>query len=147
MRVLMVLANMGDSDRPAVWAKRQIESLSELGVHTQTYLFKNRRSVPGLVRGGLTLRGGENMHDLGPLLLEQRIQLRVHVPDAELPCKAVTLRGIDITDAHDPVFAGRLHDMTRMRLGNFAASDKTDFHVEKKPGLADSPESYHGSAR
>ena len=56
MRVLMVLANMGDSDRPAVWAKRQIDSLRKLGVDTETYLFKNRRSVHGLVRGGLTLR-------------------------------------------------------------------------------------------
>lgn len=56
MRVLMVLANMGDSDRPAVWAKRQIDSLRKLDVHTETYLFKNRRSMLGLVRGGLTLR-------------------------------------------------------------------------------------------
>jgi glycosyltransferase involved in cell wall biosynthesis len=52
----MVLANMGDSDRPAVWATRQIESLRKLGVETEVFLFKNRRSLPGLMRGGLALR-------------------------------------------------------------------------------------------
>lgn len=56
MRILMVLANMGDSDRPAVWATRQIESLRKLGIETEIFLFKNRRSLPGLVRGGLALR-------------------------------------------------------------------------------------------
>lgn len=56
MRVLMILANMGDSDRPAIWAQRQIDSLRKLGVEAEIYLFKNRRSVGGLLSGGLMLR-------------------------------------------------------------------------------------------
>lgn len=57
MRVLMVLAPLDDSvGRPAVWAKRQVDSLRQLGVETEIYMFKNRRSISGLLQGGLAVR-------------------------------------------------------------------------------------------
>jgi glycosyltransferase involved in cell wall biosynthesis len=51
----MVLAPISEN-RPAVWADRQIESLRTLGVEVRVYLFKERRSLGGLVSGGLDIR-------------------------------------------------------------------------------------------
>jgi len=56
MRVLMVIAPTPGTDLPTVWAKRQIDSLNALGVVVDTYVFHNRRSLLGLIRGGLELR-------------------------------------------------------------------------------------------
>ena len=56
MRVLMVIAPIPGTDLPPVWAKRQIGSLNALGVAVDTYVFHNRRSFWGLLRGGLALR-------------------------------------------------------------------------------------------
>jgi len=56
MRVLMVIAPTPGTDLPTVWARRQIDSLKAFGVVVDTYVFHNRRSVLGLIRGGLELR-------------------------------------------------------------------------------------------
>lgn len=56
MRVLMVIAPTPGTDLPTVWAKRQIDSLNALGVVVDTYVFHNRRSLLGLIKGGLALR-------------------------------------------------------------------------------------------
>ncbi|GAB1723084.1 MAG: glycosyltransferase [Nitrospira sp. CR1.1] len=56
MRVLMVIAPMPGTNLPTVWAKRQIDSLNVLGVDVDTYVFHNRRSLSGLIKGGLALR-------------------------------------------------------------------------------------------
>ncbi|MCA9469926.1 MAG: glycosyltransferase family 4 protein [Nitrospira sp.] len=40
----------------AVWAWRQIDSLRTLGVEVEIYEFKNRRSVWGLLKGGIDIR-------------------------------------------------------------------------------------------
>jgi glycosyltransferase involved in cell wall biosynthesis len=55
LRVLMVLAADGTSE-PPIWATRQIESLRAIGVQVHTYIFQNRRTLSGLVKGGLALR-------------------------------------------------------------------------------------------
>ncbi|MGQ0810216.1 MAG: glycosyltransferase family 4 protein [Nitrospiraceae bacterium] len=52
----MVVAPSASSGEPTVWAKRQIDSLRKLGVVAEIYIFKDRRSLPGLVRGGMALR-------------------------------------------------------------------------------------------
>jgi glycosyltransferase involved in cell wall biosynthesis len=52
----MVLPVDDDSDEPKPWAKRQAESLEELGVEIDTYLSRNRRSIGGLIKGGLAMR-------------------------------------------------------------------------------------------
>jgi glycosyltransferase involved in cell wall biosynthesis len=56
MRVLMVIAPTLGTEQPTVWAGRQIESLKALGVAVETYVFRNRRSLLGLLGGGLALR-------------------------------------------------------------------------------------------
>lgn len=56
MRVLMVIAPTPGTDVPPIWAQRQIDSLKALGVVVDTYVFHNRRSLWGLLRGGLDLR-------------------------------------------------------------------------------------------
>ena len=56
MRVLMVIAPVSGTTEPPVWAKRQIESLSRLGVDIATYVFHDRRSLCGLLHGGRGLR-------------------------------------------------------------------------------------------
>lgn len=66
LRVLMVMAVDG-TDKSFVWAKRQIESLEHLGVQTDIYVFKNRRSLRGLIAGGLALR--RKVLEFGPNLV------------------------------------------------------------------------------
>ncbi len=60
LRVLMVIGGSvkvaQTSSNAGVWAWRQVESLRSLGVEVETYTFVNRRSVRGLINGGLELR-------------------------------------------------------------------------------------------
>lgn len=56
MRVLMVMPAVLGTDRPPVWAERQIDSITGIGLAVDTYVFSNRRSLYGLVEGGLALR-------------------------------------------------------------------------------------------
>ncbi len=56
MRVLMVIAPVPGTELPPIWARRQIDSLSALGVTVETYVFHNRKSLVGLMRGGLGIR-------------------------------------------------------------------------------------------
>jgi glycosyltransferase involved in cell wall biosynthesis len=56
MRILMILPVDDGSSTPKVWAQRQLDSLAQLGVDIDTYLFRNRRSLRGLISGGLAIR-------------------------------------------------------------------------------------------
>jgi len=60
LRVLMVIGgsvNVPETLKYAgVWAWRQIDSLRSLGVEVDTYTFVNRRSIGGLLSGGLEMR-------------------------------------------------------------------------------------------
>jgi glycosyltransferase involved in cell wall biosynthesis len=56
MRILMVLPVDDGSREPKIWAKRQIDSLHDLQIDTECYLFENRRSFKGLLAGGRALR-------------------------------------------------------------------------------------------
>ena len=56
MRILMILPVDDGSSTPKVWAQRQLDSLAQLGVDIDTYLFRNRRSLKGLISGGLAIR-------------------------------------------------------------------------------------------
>ncbi len=55
LRVMMVLGTDG-TNQTNIWAKRQIQSLTEVGVVVETYLFEDRRSFRGLLLGGSALR-------------------------------------------------------------------------------------------
>jgi glycosyltransferase involved in cell wall biosynthesis len=44
------------SAEPKSWAKRQLESLEQLGVVIEPYLSRNRRSIKGLIASGLAMR-------------------------------------------------------------------------------------------
>jgi glycosyltransferase involved in cell wall biosynthesis len=52
----MVLAPALGTSAVPVWVTRQIQSLTRLGVRVDTYVFQNRRSLRGLLHGGVTLR-------------------------------------------------------------------------------------------
>jgi glycosyltransferase involved in cell wall biosynthesis len=56
MRILMILPVDDGSSTPKVWAQRQLDSLAQLGIDIDTYLFRNRRSLKGLIAGGLAIR-------------------------------------------------------------------------------------------
>lgn len=56
VRVLMVIAPVAGTSEPPVWAQRQIASLREIGVEVATYVFRDRRSIRGLLAGGRALR-------------------------------------------------------------------------------------------
>lgn len=56
MRVLMVIAPVPGTQQPPIWARRQIDSLTALGVTVETFVFHNRKSLLGLIRGGLGIR-------------------------------------------------------------------------------------------
>lgn len=55
-RVLVVIAGPLSVDRAAIWARRQVADLRRHDVLLETYLFENRRSVRGLLKGGLDVR-------------------------------------------------------------------------------------------
>jgi glycosyltransferase involved in cell wall biosynthesis len=52
----MVIAPVPGSNMPPVWARRQIESLQAIGITVDTYVFQHRRSLRGLIWGGLGIR-------------------------------------------------------------------------------------------
>ena len=56
MRTLMVLPVDDGSSKPKPWAKRQLESLEQLGVEIEPYFSRNRRSIKGLISSGLAMR-------------------------------------------------------------------------------------------
>ena len=60
LRVLMVIGGsvkvVQASNTAGVWAWRQVDSLRSLGVEVETYAFVNRRSLRGLLIGGLEMR-------------------------------------------------------------------------------------------
>ena len=58
LRILMVQGTPVGAANPAawIWANRQANSLSELDCIVETYEFLNRRSISGLLSGGLALR-------------------------------------------------------------------------------------------
>lgn len=56
VKALMVVAPAAGCTTPPVWAQRQIDSLALLGLRIETYVFENRRSLRGLLRGGVALR-------------------------------------------------------------------------------------------
>ncbi len=56
MRVLMVIAPVPGTNAPPVWARRQIDSLKAIGVIVDTFVFRDRRSISGLLNGALALR-------------------------------------------------------------------------------------------
>jgi len=56
MRVLMIVPTDGPHDKPSSWAVSQIASLEQVGIEISVYEFQNRRSVRGLIAGGLAFR-------------------------------------------------------------------------------------------
>lgn len=56
MRILAVLPVDDGSDAPKPWAKRQLDSLERLGIDVKVCLSRNRRSIKGLIKGGLAMR-------------------------------------------------------------------------------------------
>lgn len=56
LRVLTVLAPDSETGVAAVWATRQVDSIRDLGVEIETYVFRQRRSLRGLLRGGMEIR-------------------------------------------------------------------------------------------
>lgn len=56
LRVLMILPTANGSNSTFVGTERQVDSLKAVGTTVGTYIFKNRRSLKGLIVGGLELR-------------------------------------------------------------------------------------------
>ena len=56
LRVLTIVAENPGSGAPAVWARRQAESLKSVGIESTTHAFAERRSLGGLWRGAQELR-------------------------------------------------------------------------------------------
>lgn len=55
MNVLMVQAS-GKRGQLAPWVQRQVRALAELGVDTETFFYRDRRSLRGILSGGKGLR-------------------------------------------------------------------------------------------
>jgi len=67
LRVLMVLAATQGSDQAAIWARSQVDSFKGVGMEIATFVFKNRRSLKGLLLGGRALR--RHVRSLAPDLV------------------------------------------------------------------------------
>lgn len=121
MRVLMVIAPVGGTSEPPVWAQRQIDSLVRLGIDISTFVFHDRRSIRGLIQGGRALRrmAQERKADL----------LHVHYGAAQALIVTlfspkpviVSFCGSDLFGNYDPVGRKTWSGMLSRALSQFAA--------------------------